>query len=124
MELASGELRKLTDEPDVWDEHAHYSPDGTTIVWASSRGYPYDNKTTGFGEVARSLKLDYWLMDADGTNKHRLTYFNQPGAIEYVGHQAIVADSSWSPDGKQLVATVLSGERRENAMIVIINLER
>lgn len=122
MELASGELRKLTDDPDVWDEHAHYSPNGTTIVWASSRGYPYNTETKDYGEVAKSLKLDYWLMDADGSNKQRLTYFNEPGHKEYTGYSVIVADSSWSPDGKQLAATVLSGRGRENTMVVIIDL--
>ena len=118
--MATQELKQLTSKPDVWDEHAHYSPDGTKIVWVSSRGYPYDPTT--FEEAARSLKLDYWLMDADGSNKQRLSHFNEPGHNEYSGYPVITADSSWSPDGKKLVATILSGRGRGNTMIAVIEL--
>ncbi|MCK4221445.1 MAG: PD40 domain-containing protein, partial [Dehalococcoidia bacterium] len=86
MEIASGALTRLTADPDIWDEHAHYSPDGSRIVWASSRGYAYDTKAVHWADAARSLKLDYWIMDADGSNKQRLTYFNEPGHDEYIGY--------------------------------------
>jgi Tol biopolymer transport system component len=122
MEIASGEVTYLTTDPDTWDEHAHYSPDGSRIVWASSCGYPYNTTAVEWADVALSLKLDYWIMDADGSNKQRLTYFNKPGHDEYTGYPVIVADSSWSPDGNKIVATVLCGQGRENTRIVIIDL--
>jgi len=45
-------------------------------------------------------------MNADGSNKHRLTYFNQLGAPEYRSTENIASDLSWSPDGKSIVAYV------------------
>ncbi len=90
---------KLTDSPGVWDEHAIVSPLGNTIVWASSQGYTYDLDDWG-----NTLRLDYWLMDINGNNKRRLTYFNEPGYLEYTGKRTIVADCSWSADGRSIVA--------------------
>ena len=121
MEIATQKVRQLTSSPEIWDEHAQYSPDGTKIVWASSRGYPYDPET--FSKVVATLKLDYWLMDADGSNKQRLTYFNDPQSDHYLGYTVIVADCSWSPDGKKVVAAILCGSGRENTRIVVIELE-
>jgi hypothetical protein len=48
----------------------------------------------------RGRGTDYWLMDSDGSNKRRLTYFNQPGHPHHTGERAVVADLSWRPDGK------------------------
>lgn len=124
MELNSMELTRLTHQPDVWDEHAHYSPDGSKIVWASSHGYPYDTEASTYAGAVRDLKLDYWIMDADGSNKTRLTYFNEPGHEHYGGGQVIVADSSWNPEGDKLVATALFGKGRENTKILLIELTK
>ncbi|MCK4580718.1 MAG: hypothetical protein KAU10_05155, partial [Dehalococcoidia bacterium] len=49
-------------------------------------------------------------------------YFNEPGHDEYIGYPVIVADSSWSPDGSRIVATVLCGRGREKTEIVIIDV--
>jgi hypothetical protein len=46
-------------------------------------------------------------MDADGSNKQQLTYFNEPGHPEYMnGKRCVVADSIWRPDGKKIAALV------------------
>jgi Tol biopolymer transport system component len=119
MDLASGQLTNLTNSPGVWDEHAHYSPSGNKIVWISSRGYAF----TPSARWAATLKTDYWLMNADGSNPVRLTYFNEPGYPEYVGGRTIVADCDWNLDGTAIVATVaviapgLTGSR-----VVILDL--
>jgi len=113
MDIETQSMTQLTDNPDQWDEHAHYSPDGKKIVWASSHGYPYDPS-----KWQKSLKTELWIMDGDGSNKKRLTYFNEPGRSEYLG-SAIAADSSWSPDGGKVVVTVGTGNR-ENTKIVLV----
>jgi Tol biopolymer transport system component len=120
MEIATQKLNRLTSDPEIWDEHAHYSPDGEKIVWASSREYPYDPST--FDKAVATLKLDYWIMDADGLNKQRLTYFNEPRHEHYMGYTSIVADCSWSPDGRKIVASVLCGQGRASTRIVVIEL--
>jgi len=120
MDLETQELTQLTDTPDVWDEHAHYSPDGKRICWVSSQGYPYDPK-----RWASTLKTDLWIMDSDGSNKKRLTYFNEPGYEEYCRKRVIVSDNSWSPDGKKIVATIVFPKKgRCSSQIVIIDVEK
>jgi Tol biopolymer transport system component len=53
------------------------------------------------------LVTELWIMDADGSNKQQLTYFNEPGHPEYMnGKRCVVADSIWSPDGKKIAALV------------------
>lgn len=98
-DLSRGELSNLTSSPDIWDEHAHVSPDGTRIIWASSRD------VTMTREYFLPY-LDYWIMDVDGSNKRRLTYFNEPSAPEYYAGGAVTGDFSWAPDGRSIAGRV------------------
>ncbi len=72
--------------PDVADFHAVYSPDGRTIAFTS---------LTRDGVLSA-----IYLMDADGSNIHRLT----PPALE-------ASTPDWSPDGEKIVfaTNLLSG---------------
>jgi hypothetical protein len=91
-DLASGDLRNLTNSPGEYDEHAHFTPDGSRIVFASSRDIP----------IPRQYfvpYLDYWSMNPDGTDRQRLTFFNQPGAREYYANGIVCGDISFGPDG-------------------------
>lgn len=96
MDLASGATRELTGS-DEGNEHANYSPDGSKIIWASSRDIPQN-------DALKITRNDYWIMNADGSDKKRLTFFNQPGAPEYRASFNIASDMSWAPDGKAFVA--------------------
>jgi Tol biopolymer transport system component len=113
MDIKTETMTQLTDDPAQWDEHAHYSPDGTKIVWASSHNYEYDP-----ADWTKSLKTELWIMNADGSHKERLTYFNEPGHDEFCG-SAIAADSSWSPDGNRLVVSVSTGSRKTTKIYMI-----
>jgi hypothetical protein len=64
-------LRQLTDGPGV-EDHASWSPDGRRIVYG----------------VVETDTL--WVMDADGSHKHRLARGSGP---------------HWSPDGRHIVCT-------------------
>jgi Tol biopolymer transport system component len=121
MDLETLELTQLTDSIYVWDEHAQISPDGKKIVWISSQGYEWPASD----KWAQTLKTDYWIMDIDGSNKQRLTFFNEPGYPEYNPQERIIAaDSSWSEDGTKIVATlgVMKGLRPKGRRIVMIEL--
>src|SRR5215217_2684450 len=63
--------RQLTHSSSVGNYSPSYSPGGTKIAWARNG--------------------DIWVMDADGTDKHRLTF---PPAYDF--------DPSYSPDGRKL----------------------
>ncbi len=119
MDLQSGRLTNLTDTPGEWDEHAQVSPDGKTIVWMTNRGYPIP--VPDFSDYGRTLRTEYWLMDADGSRQRRLTSFNDPAAPEYAGGRTIVADSSWNRNGDRLVAamSVFAGARASRRIVVL-----
>ena len=102
--LENDVLTALTSTYDDWDEHAHYSPDGTSIAWMSSTGFDIDY--VSIDDWPQYLITELWLMNADGSEKTQLTYFNDSNYSEYTGSRTIVGDSAWSPDGKQIVAAI------------------
>jgi Tol biopolymer transport system component len=110
--LATGELKNLTNSMEEWDEHAHFSPDGRTIIWMSSKDQPYKLR-------ADDLKTDYWLMNADGSNKRRLTYFNQPGHPHFIKEGVAAADGAWSADGSRFFAYLIVDVRRGGKIVMI-----
>ncbi|HDN97700.1 MAG TPA: hypothetical protein ENG68_00870 [bacterium] len=118
MDIKTQKLKRLTFTPDVWDEHAHYSPDGKKICWVSSRTYKYIPE-----RWAKTLKTELWIMNVDGSGKKKITHFNEPGYPEYTGERVIVSDNCWSPDGKKIAATVVKPQKgRSSSKIVIIHL--
>jgi dipeptidyl aminopeptidase/acylaminoacyl peptidase len=76
------------------DETIHYprwSPDGTKITFGWER--------------------DIWIMDSDGQNKHRISYFNDAGL------------PVWSPDGSSIYFCRYYGVSRADAHIYRINID-
>lgn len=122
--LVDGTLYRLTYTFDDWDEHAHYSPDGTAIAWISSRGFEIEYRD--YDRWEQDLIAELWIMKADGSYKTRLTHFNDPSYPEYTGGRTIVADSSWSPDGNRLIVCITYEDKRGNLAyrkLVMVELE-
>jgi Tol biopolymer transport system component len=69
------------------------------------------------------MRGDYWIMDADGKNQRRLTYFNEPGHDESIQSPsgAVAADFAWSPDGRQIAAYVMTDTRNVSGPIKLID---
>lgn len=129
LNLESGKLIRLTESLTDWDEHAHYSADNKKIAWMSSTGFNIvwgDIQGDGWQKY---LKTELWLMNSNGSSKQQITHFNTPGYPEYLqGRRAIVSDSSWSPDGKKLVAclaysSLANREQITGSRLVIIEFE-
>ncbi len=116
-DLSTGKLKNLTDSPGEWDEHAQFSPDGRKIVWMSSRALPLPTRPA-------DLKTDLWIMNPDGSDKQRLTYFNDPNSPEYIPRGVAAADVSWSPDGSRIVAYVIEDPIQGKGRLVRIDLDR
>ena len=112
LDLSSGELVNLTASPDEWDEHAHYSPSENKIVWMSSLDCGCNPHNLG------DLKTDLWLMDADGSNKVRLTHFSDPDFPERQGRTVIAGDTAWSPDGKRVITRLIV----DRSLLQLLNL--
>jgi hypothetical protein len=104
LHIPSGTRRNLTSSPDAWEEGACVAPSGK-IVYMTNRDshYPLDRNRDWVGQP---VERDYWLMDADGSNKERLTYLNDPSAPEYKGWRAVTIVCDVSPDGKTVAATI------------------
>ncbi len=110
---STGAYVNLTNTPDDWDEHADLSPDGTQIVWVSSTGIHLSvgNETT-----------DYWIMNVDGSNKRRLTWFNNPGYPESQTSSVAAASSAWSPDGTYFLGYLVTDNFGDAGPIVSVDL--
>jgi len=104
LDIASGATARLTTEG--YNEHAEVSPDGKKIIWMTTN----ENSNKG---------ADLWIMDADGSNKERLTNFNVPGKKKLVA-----ADSSWSPDGGSIVCYVQDNLLKQSGSIYMIKLKQ
>lgn len=92
VDTASGtKFRCLTDMKN-YHEHASYYPDGRHVVWITNQG----NKNGG---------TDWWIMRADGSQKRRLTHFNQTGFPEAGSRAERVwaCLTSWAPNGTELL---------------------
>lgn len=88
IDTLGNHLSKLTSGD--YNEHGFYKPDGSKIVWMSN---------------TRSTKggTDWWMMNTDGTDKKRLTYFNEPGTSQYAGHAVWAGLGSFAPDGSRFI---------------------
>ena len=114
-DLHSEEMLRLTGPDHEWDEHAHYSPDGKKIVWMSSRGIPQTIKQY-------QVNTDYWLMDRNGTNKKRLSYFNDPQSEHFIPGGVASADCDWLNDGSKIIGYLIlrEGQLDRNVLLSLL----
>ena len=84
LDLGTGEATQLTDTG--YNEHAVFTPDGRQVVWMTNA-----EATAG---------TDWWVMDADGGRKRRLTYLAEPASPQWTGGSLTVTRANaWSEDG-------------------------
>jgi len=115
FDLETGSILRLTNDDD-WDEFGQFVNNDRQIIWSSSSGIPQE-KTYGFAQVIKSPpKLDYWIMDVDGTNRRRLTRFNDPDSQQYIKNDFGVglADFEASSDGKIIIGKMRLKDRSDS----------
>jgi Tol biopolymer transport system component len=103
IDTKTSKVTPLTHSFHRWDEHAHYSPDGKKIIWIASVNRFSPKKWR------KTMQAEYFVMNADGTNKQQLTYFNTPGHPHYSifnGKRVICADSAWNAEGDKIMASI------------------
>lgn len=91
VEVSTGKLDQLTSSD--YNEHGRYTPDGTRILYMSSTGA--DLKGT-----------DWWLMNADGSNKKRLTYFETDGHPQSSGKALYPGTAAFDETGKWFIGDI------------------
>lgn len=107
LRFEGGEPERLTHSRGGAEEYARLSPTGRHVAFTSNaeiRGAEPDQT------VPPTIRRELWLMDADGSNKRRLTFFNDPTSDHSLGH-TYVGDLVWSPRGDQIAVHVLWGSR-------------
>ncbi len=98
-------LTNLTNTKYTWDEHAHYDLSGSKILWMASYGY----------SMLTGLKTELWVSNADGSNKKRLTSFNDTDSDMYIeneGNGVVVGDFAIGPDNKEILVYVIFNEAK------------
>lgn len=93
LDLTTNKLTNLTNTMDQWDEFPTPTPSGNKLIWSS---------TAGTASTPRHFRCDLWIMDYDGSNKHKLTFFNDPKSPDYMPDGICAADPDWNADGTQL----------------------
>jgi TolB protein len=95
MNADGSDVNRLTDRVG-YDGGPWFSPDGEKIVWRT--WYPATEKEMALWRDCMEnnyivpVPLDIWVMDADGSNKVRLTH---NGAVNW--------SPSWHPDGNRII---------------------
>ena len=107
-DIREDRLERLADEK--WNETGSYSPSGKRILWMTGA----HNKNRG---------TDYWCMNPDGSDKVRLTDWNNAALPSYQQKMIVAADSSLSPDGKYLTAYLQVNLITQVGVTVVVELE-
>lgn len=122
MDVDGGNIRRLTDTAG-YDGGPWISPDGSKIAWRAWHPQTEAEKAQWRNNMEldyiQSTPLDIWVMDADGSNKNRLT---NNGATNWA--------PSWHPDGERIVFSSNMDDWREdlqtfghNFEIYLINID-
>jgi len=105
MDADGSNVKRLTDTYG-YDGGPWISPDNTQIVWRAWHPKTKAGKAQWRNNMAndyiQSTPLDIWVMDADGSNKRRLT---DNGATNWA--------PSWHPDGKRIIFSSNMDDWRE-----------
>jgi hypothetical protein len=92
-----------------YNEFAFFLPSGGGIVY----GRTVDSSRAG---------IDYWLMNPDGSDSQRLTFFNEPWSTESQGY-TIAGGLTFNPDDPdQFLAGVSLGLKSQSQSAVLVTL--
>ncbi|OGL73339.1 hypothetical protein A3E39_00040 [Candidatus Uhrbacteria bacterium RIFCSPHIGHO2_12_FULL_60_25] len=104
LNITTKKYTNLTNTSEYWEEDSSITPSGRIIYMSNADSrYEFDFSKNW---VSQPTERDYYSMNADGSDKQRLTYFNQEGAPEYLGYRVLAVAADVSPDGKYLVSTL------------------
>ena len=107
MDTTGNNIVQLTQSG--YNEHGFYKPDGSKIVWMSNQ-----NSTRG--------GTDWWIMNPDGTDKKRLTFFNEKNNLQDAGHAVWAGLGSFSSTGTRFIGGVQQSLTTQEGKIVMVDL--
>lgn len=118
MDINGKNIKRLTNEPG-YDGGAFFSPDGKMIVYRGS--HPADPAMVARDRdylrqhVVVPIVFELWVMNADGTNKRKLTSLGSGSFAPF-----------FTPDGKRIIFCTnyfATDQRKRNFDLVLINLD-
>jgi len=122
-DLKTKKLTNLTKNNKTWDDFACYSPDGKKIIWVVGT----KPKNSYLGSDSTTWKTlfssELWIMNADGSNKKRITSFNIPNGIGYMLRKSFVSNCTWSPNSNKIAICLnYSTKINTKSKVVILTL--
>jgi Tol biopolymer transport system component len=123
LDLDTREFQALTETSATWDRFASLSPKGEKITWSTSMGLTMPNFGPGGRLWEKYLSTELWIMNKDGSEKKRLTAFNQRGSKEYTGVRSVVGMSAWHPNGREIAMVLLKEGRNYELESSVLILE-
>jgi hypothetical protein len=66
---------------------------------------------------------DWWIMNADGTDKKRISFMNEPGSVHDQGKKVWAGFVSFSPNGKRFIGGMQISLITQEGKIVIVTLK-
>jgi len=99
-DLNGGNIIKLTDDSNSWDEHGHFSPaDETLLAYMSSA--PFENWNGTKGDKAQTLQTELFIKNVITNKAEQITNLN-----EELDKEVVISDFDWNNDGTQIVFQV------------------
>jgi len=90
-----------------YNEFAFQMPDSSRIIFARSVGAYYES-------------LEYWTMNADGSDPRQLTRLSWPGSRQYHGHPSLAGSLAFDPaNPKRFVAAIETDYRGDYKSLMI-----
>jgi TolB protein len=116
MRVDGSDVRRLT-RTLGYDGGPFFSPDGTLIVYRASRPATPQEEADYKGLLAQGLvrpvRLEIWVMNADGSNQHQVTSLGGANFAPY-----------FHPDGKRIIfASNYRDPKGRNFDLVMVNLD-
>lgn len=108
-DLESQKLTNITKTDNIHYEMALYSPNGQKISFMSG---PWRG-------IFRLYKSDLYLMDADGSNRLRLSYFNERNHPDYHGDTSQIQKETWHPDGARIMSAYYNHKTKKSTLFMI-----
>lgn len=108
LNLQSGQVTKLTDTPHAWNRFAAYSPNGRKIIYTSSEGFSVPFLGNDAHKWKNEMFSELWIMNSTGTEKRKLSGFNDPGSPYFAKTKAFIGMVAWHPTDPNKIAFILN----------------